>query len=111
MVFPHTIKESSRKIRDGDREFSLRYRLSANSPQDESETRGCSIEAELVEQWCDGRTKVSVSSVDIDSLYPEVGSRIFDSIACADSPVFPVHLGDVVGDHIRGMTLYRPDYR
>ncbi|HHW26155.1 MAG TPA: hypothetical protein GXX23_02305 [Firmicutes bacterium] len=100
----NTVKETSRSFVDGEREFFLTYRLSAQTTGDGRDQRH-SITAFSVEKSKASTQKESTCSVHIMNLSAETSLRLFELIAQAESPVFPCHLADIVRDQIHGMSF------
>ncbi len=91
------LRESVRSVyRDG-REFVLSYSLSVRDAQGGPE---CYIQASLRERGEQGAEKETGCSVDMSSLRPEATRRIFEVIAGAEDPVFPVHIPEIVRDQL-----------
>jgi hypothetical protein len=97
-----TIKECTRSFRVEGREFTASYLL-----REEPGAGGerCVIRAILRETDKTGRGKESSASVELVYLHPDLGMRIFEAIAGAKDPVFPVHLPDIVRDQIAASSL------
>lgn len=100
-----TDKETSRFFAEDGREFSLSYRLSSLTPGD-SQGKTLLITALSVETSQTQKNSEASCSVQISNLSPEAILHLFMLIADAEDPVFPVHLPDIVRDHIRGMDFY-----
>ena len=105
MSINSTVREASRSYVEDGREFTLSYRLSSLIASDGREEKR-SIAAFSVETSKASTRKESACSVQILNLCPETSLKLFLLIADAQSPVFPVHLPDIVTDHIHGLDFY-----
>lgn len=105
MSISNTVKEASRSLVEGEREFVLNYRLTSQRT-DDGRYEKHSITALSVEKSKASTGTKSACSVHIMNLSTETSRKLFELIAQAQSPVFPVHLPDILGDQIRGMTFY-----
>ncbi|HHW18336.1 MAG TPA: hypothetical protein GXX30_05490 [Firmicutes bacterium] len=94
-----TIKKSTRNFWKDGREFLVSYELKTH---ESSGTSGYLIRAHLKEKSPEGKEKETGSCVELLYLYQEVSERIFNLIANAEEPVFPIHLPDIVRDEIFG---------
>jgi hypothetical protein len=101
----NTVREASRSLVEGEREFVLHYRLTVQITDDGRDERH-SITALSMENTKASTVNESACSVHIMNLSAETSRKLFELITAAQSPVFPVHLPDILRDQIRGMTFY-----
>ncbi|HHX28947.1 MAG TPA: hypothetical protein GX716_08090 [Firmicutes bacterium] len=98
----HVIKEATRTFSMEGRQFTASYLL---GEERDAEGQRCVIRAVLREAGNAGSHKESTASVQLIYLHPDIGRRIFEVIAGAEEPVFPVHLPDIVRDQIAATSL------
>lgn len=96
------IRECTRSFAREGREFTATYLLGEG---DDLQGKRFFIRAELKETADDGTVKESRADVDLVCLSPEIGRRIFETIASAEDPVFPVHVPDIVRDQLSATAL------
>ena len=101
MSMKSTDKEASRSFVGDGREFTLNYQLSSLTQEGKR-----LITALSVEKSPTNMNSETSCSVQISNLSPETILELFMLITGAEDPVFPVHLPDIVRDHIRGMDYY-----
>jgi len=89
------LKQSTRSVLKNGREFIIFYELGTQVTSGKS----VYIRARLKEKSPLGQEKAG-SCVELTYLYPEIGEKIFDLIANAQEPVFPVHLPEIVRDQL-----------
>ncbi|HHY44966.1 MAG TPA: hypothetical protein GX512_04560 [Firmicutes bacterium] len=102
MVEDRIIKECTKSFGVEGREFTVKYVF---CEEDANGHKRFVIRAVLKEAGSTGLERESSASVELIYLHPEIGRRIFDTIAGAEDPVFPVHLGDIVRDQIAATSL------
>lgn len=98
----HVLRESVRSLSRDGQEFVLSYALGVLETTDNSQ---CCIQASLKARDGLGRDSESGCTVAISHLQPELGRRIFELIAEAEDPVFPVHVPDIVRDQLSAAHL------
>lgn len=90
------VKKSTRNYCQDGREFVIHYEFEASAVQET-----CLIRAHLEEIQPAGKSTHAASiSVEVVCPYRELGERLFDLINNASDPVFPVHLPEILRDHI-----------
>ena len=102
MVEDRIIRECTKSFEVEGREFTVKYVL---CEEDSNGHKRFVIRAVLKETSNAGSGIESSASVELIYLHPEIGRRIFDTIAGAEDPVFPVHLEDIVRDQIAATSL------
>jgi hypothetical protein len=91
------LRESVRSLSREGREFVLHYSLAL---QDCEEGQQCRIQALLNERTPAGADRETGCSVEVSLIQPETGKRIFEMIAGAEDPVFPVHVPEIERDQL-----------
>lgn len=98
------ICETKRSISLQERQYELTYTLGVC--RDSNATEHFIISASLKSLGLAAEDPVEKScTVDLLYVYPEVSKRIFDLIASAREPVFPVHVPEIVRDQIAATCL------
>lgn len=96
------IRECTRSFSKEGREFTAIYLLAEG---EEIEGKGYVIHASLRETRTDGAETESSAVVQLAYLSPDMGKQIFEMIAGADDPVFPVHVPEIIRDQIAATAL------
>lgn len=96
------IRECTRSFAREGREFTTSYLLGEH---DGSQGKRFFIRAALKESGGRGAEKESSTVVDLVYLAPDIGRRIYELIAGAEDPVFPVHIPDIIRDQIAATAL------
>lgn len=96
------LRECTRSFSREGREFTASYFLGEES---DAEGKRCFIRAALRETNEEGTDIVTSTAVDLLYLRTDIGKRIFEVIAGAEDPVFPVHVPDIVRDQISATAL------
>ena len=102
MIEDRIIRECTKSFGAEGREFTVTYIL---SEEDTNGHKRFVIRAVLREASDTGSGIESSASVELIYLHPDIGRRIFETVAGAEDPVFPVHLGDIVRDQIAATSL------
>ncbi|MGI6662210.1 MAG: hypothetical protein ACOX4B_01835 [Bacillota bacterium] len=102
MVEDRIIKECTKTFGVEDRYFTVKYVF---CEEDVGRHKRFVIRAVLKEAGHAGSETESSASAELIYLHPEIGRRIFDTIAGAKDPVFPVHLEDIIRDQIAATSL------
>jgi len=90
------VRESVRSLQREGREFVLHYTFTTEETE---EGQRCRIQASLSEKVTGGAPR-SNCSVELPYLDLDAGRKLFEMIAGAEDPVFPVHVADIVRDHL-----------
>lgn len=96
------LRESVRSLSRDGRKFVLHYSLKT---QDTEEGQQYCIQACLNERTGPGEERETGCSVQLSHVQPDMGRKIFELIAGADDPVFPVHVPEIVSDQLSAARL------
>ncbi len=91
------LRESVRSLSRDGREFVLHYSLRT---QDTEEGQQYCIQASLNERTGPGPDRETGCSIQLSHIQPDMGKKIFELIAGAEDPVFPVHVPEIVRDQL-----------
>lgn len=97
MAEDRVLRESVRSLSREGREFVLRYSLAM---QDTENGQQCCIQASVNERTNLGTDRQTGCRVEMSHVHPDMGKRIFEFIAGAEEPVFPVHVPEIVRDQL-----------
>ncbi len=96
------VRESVRSLTRDDREFVLRYSMTTRESREGPQ---CYIEASVCETAGKGSSTRSGCRVEMSHVHVDVVRRIFELIAGAEDPVFPVHVPEIVLDQLSAAAL------
>jgi hypothetical protein len=99
------LRQSTRSVSRDGREFVLCYNLTVRDTEQGPE---CCIQASLKEKSERGTERETGCSVEMSSLKPEATRKIFEIIAGAEDPVFPVHVPEIVRDQLSASARVEP---
>lgn len=95
------LRESVRSLRREGRDFVLRYSFTT---EDRDGARQSRIQASLTET--NGPLDTTTGcSVELSHVQPDAARSIFEMIAGAEDPVFPVHVPEIVRDQLSAIRL------
>lgn len=97
MSTSRVLLESVRSVSRDGREFVLFYSLAIRDTNRGPEPY---IQASLKEKAGNGDHREAEYTVEMSLIEPEVMKRIFETIASARDPVFPVHVPEIVRDQL-----------
>ena len=95
-------RESVRSVRREGRDFLLRYSFTT---EEKDGGQQCRIQASLTENNAPGDDTTTGCSVEMSHVQPDMVKRIFEVIAGAEDPVFPVHVPEIVRDQLSAIRL------
>jgi len=95
-------RESVRSLRREGRDFVLRYSFTT---EEKDGGQQCRIQASLTESGAPGADVAKGCSVEMSHVRPDTVRRIFEMIAGAEDPVFPVHVPEIVRDQLSAIQL------
>lgn len=95
-------RESVRSLRREGRDFVLRYSFTT---EEKDGGQQCRIQASLTESNVPEPNVTRGCSVEMSHVLPDTARRIFEMIAGAEDPVFPVHVPEIVSDQLSAIRL------
>lgn len=98
------VKELTRSIKESSREFILRYELAVRDAPDGSHNRRYIFRAKVTEATSECPSESGCELV-LPATSEGKGEKLFDMIAGAESPVFPVHVPEIVRDELAATAL------
>lgn len=98
----HVVRESERSLERDGREFVIRYSFGTRQT---GEGQQCCIEASLCERTETGAGTRTGCSVEMQHVHPDMVRGIFEMIAGAEDPVFPVHVPEIVRDQLAAAAM------
>jgi len=98
------VKELTRSFKESSREFILRYELAVKDAPGESPDRRYILRARATEATAEYPSE-SCCELILPATPEGKGEELFDVIAGAESPVFPVHLPEIVRDELAATAM------
>ncbi|MGE5580753.1 MAG: hypothetical protein ACM3WU_12050 [Bacillota bacterium] len=96
------VRESVRTLEREGRQFVIRYSLATHETEDGEQ---CLIQASVSETNASGADSTTGYSVETSFVQPETVKRIFEMIAGAEDPVFPIHVPEIIRDQLAAMSM------
>jgi len=96
------VRESVRTLEKEGRQFVIRYSLETQKVECGEQ---CLIQASVSETTASGPGSTTGYSVETSFVQPEAVRRIFEMIATAEDPVFPVHVPEIIRDQLAAMSM------
>ena len=96
------VRESVRTLERDGRQFVIRYSLATQKVEDGEH---CLIQASVSETSASASDSTTGYCVETSFVQPEAVRRIFDMIAEAEDPVFPVHVPEIIRDQLSVMSM------
>ncbi|MBE3519878.1 MAG: hypothetical protein IMW97_06205 [Firmicutes bacterium] len=98
------VKELTRSVRENSREFVLRYELAVRDGVGGPDDRKYILRARVTEATSEYPSESGCELV-LPAASEKRGEELFDMIACAESPVFPVHVPEIVRDELAATAM------
>lgn len=98
------VKELTRSVKESSREFILRYELAVRDALDGPHDRRYILRARVMEATSECPSESGCELV-LPASSEGKSEKLFDMIAGAESPVFPVHVPDIVRDELAATAM------